>query len=211
MKTFLTPITMVLFEMCWWSVTENISSSLHLFCYKNISYWLGPYSFSSLFSPSTFTQGTTCAYTCNTYSGWLYLPPTFTGYIPFDHFLARLYYICSLDYQLAPPMPFPPYQYSSYYILNPIPNYRFMTTSPFILTTIPVGDSVPCYLYHSVSLWLSLPSTLTLPPVSDSLLFPLTFLCTTNYSLVCAQFPYVYEPSVLQLYSSTWIYLVLHG
>jgi len=69
----------------------------------------------------------------------------------------------------------------------------------------------PCHPYHSLSPWLSLPSTLTLPPVPDSVLFLPTFLCTTTYSLICAQFPHIYKPPVVQLYSLTWIYLVLHG
>jgi hypothetical protein len=120
-----------------------------------------------------------------------------------------LYYICLPDLRLASPMPFPSYRYSPYYILNPIPYYRSKTSSP--LTASSVGDSVPCYRYHSFGLWLSSPSALTLPSVSDSFPFPLTFLCTTIYSLVCAQLPYVYKPPVLQVYSLTWIYLVLHG
>jgi len=69
----------------------------------------------------------------------------------------------------------------------------------------------PCHLYHSLGLWLSPPFTLTLLPVSDSVPFLPAYLCTTTYSLVCAQVPYVYKPCVPQLYSLTWIYLVLHG
>jgi len=69
----------------------------------------------------------------------------------------------------------------------------------------------PCHPYHSSGPWLSLPSTLTFPPVLDSILLLPAFLCTTTYSLVCAQFPHVYKPPVVQLYSLTWIYLVLHG
>jgi len=39
------------------------------FCYKNIHFWRGPYSFSFSPSLSTYTRKTTRAYTCNTYSG----------------------------------------------------------------------------------------------------------------------------------------------
>jgi len=67
-------------------------------------------------------------------------------------------------------MPLPLYQYPPYYILSPIPHYWPMTLSPYILTTFSVGDSVPCYPYHSLGLWLNLPLTLTLPLVSDSFL-----------------------------------------
>jgi len=69
----------------------------------------------------------------------------------------------------------------------------------------------PCHLYHSLGLWLNSPFALTLLPVSDSVPFLPAYLCTTTYSLVCAQVPYVYKPCVPQLYSLTWIYLVLHS
>jgi hypothetical protein len=164
------------------------------YCYKNIHGWHGPYSFSSSPSPSTYTLRTMRTYTCNTYSGWPYSHPTFTGYIPSDRFPAHLYYICSPDPRLASSMPLPSYWYPSYYILNPIPYYWSMTLSPLILTALPVGDSVPCYHYHSFSLWLSPPSTFTLPPVSDSVPFLPAYLCTTTYSLVCAQFPTYINP-----------------
>jgi hypothetical protein len=65
----------------------------------------------------------------------------------------------------------------------------------------------PCHPYHSLSLLF----TLTLLPVSDSVLSLPVYLCTTTYGLVCAWVPYVYKPCVPQLYSLTWIYLVLHG
>jgi hypothetical protein len=45
----------------------------------------------------------------------------------------------------------------------------------------------PCHLYHSFSPWLGLFPTLTLPLVSDSVPFLPAYLCTTTYSLVCAQ------------------------
>jgi hypothetical protein len=63
-------------------------------CYKNICCWHGPYSFSFSSLPSTFTLRTICAYTCTISSGWLYFPLIFSGYTPFDHFLAHLYYAC---------------------------------------------------------------------------------------------------------------------
>jgi hypothetical protein len=45
-----------------------------------------------------------------------------------------------------PPMPLPLYRYPSYYILNPLPYYQFMTLSPLTLTVFLVGDSVPITL-----------------------------------------------------------------
>jgi len=112
-----------------------------------------------------------------------------------------------------PPPPMPSHSTGTHLIISWTPYLTIgpRCCHPFALTATPVGDSVPYYLYHSLGLWLSLPATLTLLLVSDSFLFPPAFLCTTTYSLVCAQFPCVYKPSVIQLYSLTWIYLVLHG
>jgi hypothetical protein len=153
-----------------------------------------------------------CTYICNTYSGWPCSSLTSIGCTLPDHiFPSSLYYICSPDSRLASPMPL--HSTSTHLIISWTP---YLTISlwqchPFTLTAVLVGDSARCYLYHSPGLWLGFPSTLTLLPVPDSVLFPLTFLCTTTYSLVCAQFPYVYKPPVAWLYSLTWIYLVLHG
>jgi hypothetical protein len=69
----------------------------------------------------------------------------------------------------------------------------------------------PHYPYHSLGLWLSPPFILTLLPVSDSVPSLPAYLCTTTYGLVCAQVPYIYKPCVPWLYSLTWIYLVLPG
>jgi hypothetical protein len=55
----------------------------------------------------------------------------------------HLYYICSLDPRLIPPMPLPLYQYPSYYTLNPLPYYWSITLSPLALTVPLDGDSVP--------------------------------------------------------------------
>jgi hypothetical protein len=65
--------------------------------------------------------------------------------------------------------------------------------------------------YLTIGSWCHHPFTLTLLLVSDSVPCLPAYLCTTTYSLVCAQVPYVYKPCVPQLYSLTWIYLVLHG
>jgi hypothetical protein len=69
-------------------------------------------------------------------------PLPFLVTFPLIIFLIHLYYICSPDLQLASPMPFPSYWYPSYYILNPLPDYRSMTSSP----------SCPC---HTLGRWLS--------------------------------------------------------
>jgi hypothetical protein len=81
------------------------------------------------------------------------------------------------------------HRYSPYYILNPIPYYWSMTSSPPTLTASLVGDSVPCYPYHSFGLWLSLPFALTLLPVSDSVSFylPILVLPLTAWSVLSPQ------------------------
>jgi len=94
------------------------------------------------------------------------------------------------------PMPFPLYQYPSYYILSPIPHYQSMMSSPLTLTTSLVVDSVPCYPYHSLSLWLNLPSALTLPPVSDSFLFTYLVLYYYLQPDPCSS-PHLYKSYVL--------------
>jgi len=99
----------------------------HRACYKNIPCWHGPYSFSCSLSPSTSILRTTHAYTCTISSGWSSFLRTFSGYILFDCFSARLYHICSPDLRFTSPMPFPSYQYPSYYILNPLPDYWSFT------------------------------------------------------------------------------------
>jgi hypothetical protein len=93
------------------------------------------------------------------------------------------------------------------YALSTLPVFTLLYSEP--LTLLSVHDDVtsypycilgrwltPCHPYHSLGLWLSLPFTLTLLPVSDSVSFRLAYLCTTTYSLVCAQVPYIYKPCV---------------
>jgi hypothetical protein len=151
------------------------------------------------------------AYTCIISSGWSYFPLIFSGDISCDCFLAQL-----VSYLLAgslahSPMPFPLHWYSSYYIPSPIPLYWSMTLSSYTLTTSSVGDSVPCYPYHSFSLWLSLPFALTLLLVSDSISLDLHYSCTTAYSLVCAHSLAYINPmyygvfSNLNLLGSSWL------
>jgi hypothetical protein len=112
-------------------------------CYKNTCSWHGPYSFSSSLSLSTYTRKTMHAYTCNTYSGWLYSSCIFTGCIPFDHVstFSVLYLLTGFPAWL--PMPFPFHWYQPYYIWSPLPYYWSMMSSPLTLTTSPVGDSAP--------------------------------------------------------------------
>jgi len=164
------------------------------YCYKNIHCWPGPYSFSSSLSPSTYTRRTTRTYTCNTYSGWLYSLLTFTGYIPFDHVLTRLYYICSPDPRLASPMPFPLYWYSPYYTLNPLPYYRSMMTSPLTFTASLVGDSLPV-IFTIVSVCDSVPP-LPLPYYQSLTQFPfclpISVLLLTAWSVL--KFPTYINP-----------------
>jgi hypothetical protein len=78
-------------------------------------------------------------------------------------------------------------------------------------TLLSVHDIITPYPYCILGQWLSLLFTLTLLPVSDSVLSLPAYLCTTTYGLVCAWVPYIYQPCVSQLYSLTWIYLVLHS
>jgi hypothetical protein len=128
------------------------------------------------------------------YSLWLF-PPAFVLYL-----LARP--------PACPPMPFLLYQCSPYYILNPIPYYQSMTSSPLPL---PYPQSVT-QSPATFTIVLVCDSTFPLPlPYHQSLThsLSLTFSCTTTYSLVCAHFLQLYKPYIPQLYSLTWIYLVL--
>jgi len=77
--------------------------------------------------------------------------------------------------------------------LNPLPYCWSMTSSPPTLTASSVGDSVPI-IFTTVSVCDSIsPLPFTLLLVSDSVPFLPAYLCTTTYSLVCAQVPYVYK------------------
>jgi len=76
--------------------------------------------------------------------------------------------------------------------------------SPYALSALPVLT----LLYPEPHTLLSFPLPL---PYHQSLThsLSLTFSCTTTYSLVCAHFLQLYKPYIPQLYSLTWIYLVL--
>jgi len=129
----------------------------HLFsclCYKNIHCWHGPYSFFFSSSPSTSIRRTMHAYTCTISSGWSYSHLTFSGYIPFDQFLAHLYHICSPDLRLAPLCPFhftgthPIISWAPYLTVSPwhchpipLPNLQLMTQSSVTFTVVSVCDS----------------------------------------------------------------------
>jgi hypothetical protein len=93
------------------------------------------------------------------------------------------------------PMPLPLYWCPPYYILSPILLHQSMTLSPYTLTVSLVYDSaspLPLPYHQSVTHSLSL-----------------TSFYTSTYSLVCARSTHLYKPYVPQLYSLTWIYLVL--
>jgi hypothetical protein len=124
--------------------------------------------------------------------------------------ILHLYYICLPDPWLVPLCPFhftsthPIISWALYLTIgpwccHPIPllHPQLVTQSPVTLTIVLVCDS---------TFPLSLPYYQAL---TCSLL--LTFSCTTTYSLVCAHFPSLYKPYIPQLYSLTWIYLVLPG
>jgi hypothetical protein len=116
---------------------------------------------------------------------------------------------CSPDPWFASPMPLPLYQYSSYYILNPLPYYWSMTSPPLYLYCILGWWLTSLYPYHSLGLWLSSPLPLPYYRFLTRLPSLPAYPCTTTYGLVCARFPYIYKPYIPQLYSLTWIYLVL--
>jgi len=91
--------------------------------------------------------------------------------------------------------------------------------APYLTISLWNHHSIP--LPHSWSV-TQFPVTFMIVVVCDStFLLPLPYhqsltcflllilSCTTTYSLVCACFPSLYKPYIPQLYSLTWIYLVL--
>jgi hypothetical protein len=53
----------------WLVMPEGLTNAPAAFCYKNIHCWLGPYSFSSSLSPSTYSGSKKCpnvyGFSCN--------------------------------------------------------------------------------------------------------------------------------------------------
>jgi hypothetical protein len=180
----------------------------HHECYKNICCWplsisllipalyLYPEDFACIHMHYLFWLVILSPYLFWLYSLWSF-PPAFVLYLLTGH-------------PAHSPIPFPLYRCSPYYILNPIPYYQSMTLSPLPLP-------------HPWSVTQS-PVTFTIVSVCDSIsplplpyhqslthFLSLTFSCTTTYSLVCACFLHLLNPTYHKLYSLTWIYLVLPG